>query len=779
MDEHTIDDDVDARGEVDDGEQMALVSPGTTLPVPNGVTNGNANGGVSKRYRPAPAKTFQCRGYGECRMVFSRSEHLARHVRKHTGERPFTCHCSKQFSRLDNLRQHAQTVHADRAEANERMMRELGVLHAGMVAAGGGTPATSTSTSTTTTTKKAANRRSRAVAPAPPAPVPAAAASAALTSPTQKAPSPRSPNVKSEPTEPVLGGATMTKQRPGTSTGYEGGMEVHREEEESHTQSTTHRNAPSPPHAAPGRAHSFRGDASANDQRSFLGSAGGGADRGGAGQSFRGHPYARRSPPEHTPSPPTHTLNGLPAPRTALHSSGGRPYSSGTGPFQPSPTGSSFPALSGSRPSTGSGTRLPPLSAVVPAAAFRPTSGHGLATGGSILLPNSLTLRRPSTSDWEWDSWTGGARPGTAPGKLATAVAAATTGDDSPFSFHVPDQTAAFSIGQSSRKRTLGGPDGPYGSYPDEGSQSRPTSRRLSLMELCHDDDAVERRPGSSSFALLSSEPGERPTTTNGLVARASALVLDDQREREFESREYAGEQSFAASPFAFGVATSSRSRSDSVHGGDAVASGGTTSAFARGGSSGGVSAAAGGGGAAVSAGAGAAARRGAVPSAATSDSVAVAGTSGGGVLRAVPDGDVRPAAAAEGGYGYSYAAVGRVSASTSGSVSPPGRFSFGPGPGLSSHVSAAAAAPSIHQPQRPGGGASGSVFARGVPASSSGVPIRADDAFLGVQQQRRRDGDDLRYGHGHGVGGIVERGYEYEQQHDRIGGARGGGMRV
>jgi len=38
-------------------------------------------GGVNKRYRPAPAKTFQCRGYGDCRMVFSRSEHLARHIR--------------------------------------------------------------------------------------------------------------------------------------------------------------------------------------------------------------------------------------------------------------------------------------------------------------------------------------------------------------------------------------------------------------------------------------------------------------------------------------------------------------------------------------------------------------------------------------------------------------------------------------------------------------------------------------------------------------------------
>ncbi|KAJ7500592.1 hypothetical protein B0H11DRAFT_2275801, partial [Mycena galericulata] len=92
--------------------------------------------GPGKRYRSAPPKTFQCAGYGECRMVFSRSEHLARHIRKHTGERPFACHCGKQFSRLDNLRQHAQTVHSapEDKPRNEAMMRALAGVNANMMA---------------------------------------------------------------------------------------------------------------------------------------------------------------------------------------------------------------------------------------------------------------------------------------------------------------------------------------------------------------------------------------------------------------------------------------------------------------------------------------------------------------------------------------------------------------------------------------------------------------------------------------------------------------------
>lgn len=66
-----------------------------------------------KPKRNSKGRVFQCTGFPNCSKLFTRSEHLARHRRKHTGERPFACsHCAKNFSRLDNLRQHKQTVHA-------------------------------------------------------------------------------------------------------------------------------------------------------------------------------------------------------------------------------------------------------------------------------------------------------------------------------------------------------------------------------------------------------------------------------------------------------------------------------------------------------------------------------------------------------------------------------------------------------------------------------------------------------------------------------------------
>ncbi|GAA5978189.1 hypothetical protein JCM10908_004263 [Rhodotorula pacifica] len=83
---------------------------------------------IHRLKRPA-TKVFRCTGYGDCSMTFSRSEHLARHVRKHTGERPFKCHCGREFSRLDNVRQHAMTVHGNMLERNQDTLNALANLH--------------------------------------------------------------------------------------------------------------------------------------------------------------------------------------------------------------------------------------------------------------------------------------------------------------------------------------------------------------------------------------------------------------------------------------------------------------------------------------------------------------------------------------------------------------------------------------------------------------------------------------------------------------------------
>ena len=106
-------DDVDMEGSEDgeDGSEEESVNPDGT------------------RTKKKKSQRFYCTDYPPCNLSFTRSEHLARHIRyegpsgergpmliydrKHTGERPFQCHCSRKFSRLDNLRQHAQTVHVN------------------------------------------------------------------------------------------------------------------------------------------------------------------------------------------------------------------------------------------------------------------------------------------------------------------------------------------------------------------------------------------------------------------------------------------------------------------------------------------------------------------------------------------------------------------------------------------------------------------------------------------------------------------------------------------
>lgn len=70
--------------------------------------------------REGDNRHFTC-PYEFCRRPFKRLEHLKRHVRTHTQERPFPCErCPRTFSRQDNLAMHIKT--------HEKMDRDGGIM---------------------------------------------------------------------------------------------------------------------------------------------------------------------------------------------------------------------------------------------------------------------------------------------------------------------------------------------------------------------------------------------------------------------------------------------------------------------------------------------------------------------------------------------------------------------------------------------------------------------------------------------------------------------------
>ncbi|KAK7454450.1 Up in starvation [Stygiomarasmius scandens] len=636
-------------------------------------TTASSTTGSGKRYRPAPAKTFQCRGYGECRMVFSRSEHLARHIRKHTGERPFTCHCGKQFSRLDNLRQHAQTVHAEKQDQNERMMRELTSLHATMAAASKATG--------TRGGRRAANN----------------AANAGI-------------SVMSVKEEPAL--------RPGTSTGYEGKLpkpsfavsssgsgDVEMVDDRSPTSSAA-------PHGSGN--HSFRTNSSSSSSQSFRDSI---HKSSASSQSFRSSatPTSARTPPLHSKSQTNPSAATTPSPGAYSHSSYNnqsflasassaaqsqlqsgyssqfrfnvpddydRPLSSSGAGWRERERDREFfqqrrpTEGAASRPTTssgGAGVALPPLSAVIPtnipppplsAGATRPTSSSGHLAGLGPTFPPppgsssglSLGTARPDSSSgifrfsfsssggsgappgsssgypaappsssglsgyggsshgYAYGGTYGGSgyRPGTAPGVGRYADLDAF--GDSPFSFNAPVGGGAVtessrygssygygpapgtSGGTNPRKRGFAALESnerereterprTSGVGADYGSESRPQSRRLSVMELCEPEreepplSAGGSVPSSSILftGIGGSSPGQptggasRPGTSSGtgfIVRGAAGLAIADRNESKrrswYDSEDRGSEHLFGGATKAAARATEKGDREDS-----------------------------------------------------------------------------------------------------------------------------------------------------------------------------------------------------------------------
>ncbi|KAJ9131684.1 Transcription factor steA [Pleurostoma richardsiae] len=95
-----VNDDVGVNGAVD--EQRRAMQP-----APNVVRR--ARSATVMELGPYPQKSHSC-PIPTCGRLFKRLEHLKRHVRTHTQERPYICpYCSKAFSRSDNLAQHKRT----------------------------------------------------------------------------------------------------------------------------------------------------------------------------------------------------------------------------------------------------------------------------------------------------------------------------------------------------------------------------------------------------------------------------------------------------------------------------------------------------------------------------------------------------------------------------------------------------------------------------------------------------------------------------------------------
>lgn len=115
------------------GSNTMITDTGTKLPgeVPEALqVNGTTPSGKPR--------LFVC---STCTRAFARQEHLKRHERSHTKEKPFSCGvCSRKFSRRDLLLRHAQKLHAGCSDTAITRLRKKSIRRSSTSSSIGSTP---------------------------------------------------------------------------------------------------------------------------------------------------------------------------------------------------------------------------------------------------------------------------------------------------------------------------------------------------------------------------------------------------------------------------------------------------------------------------------------------------------------------------------------------------------------------------------------------------------------------------------------------------------------